>query len=399
MGLYCTWYCGYHGSYYGPELSCILKIRRQRIGRVQNIEDTIIVEILWKKDKSINSVHVRHFKLKSPESYLGKRVSWKGSSGPAEGEIVRKIAMQKEKRNSDCLQKETLDVHLLTPIRTSQLPQLSESFVTEMISQTNDMEFPEFEDPSGSSFSPVRLETEAVAENADAADNETNNRYQTTCHVCRKTFRGKNICINSKKLCHKYCCAYDTQCSFQTVICKDCSGKMYSRNCFVENCFNSCAFFRDGCWQFLCDHPFAEDRQECRKLTKKFRSHIVPRDKVTTENSPVCTWDSECNASGNEQETLSDSTSGIDLDDPLADLMGKTGWKRNLYETSKFDFDQNKRQYEKQQNYVLRCNTSWTISENHFYQRLSSPVFCIRSNKILTHCSSYLQQSWNNFLE
>ena len=36
------------------------------------------------------------------------------------------------------------------------------------------MEFPEFKDPSGSIFSPIRLEKEAVAENADDADNETN---------------------------------------------------------------------------------------------------------------------------------------------------------------------------------------------------------------------------------
>ena len=133
------------------------------------------------------------------------------------------IAMPKgRKRKSDCLQNKTVDVHLLTPIRASQLPQLSESFISEIISQTNHMELPESEDPSGGIFSRVRLEKEAVAENADEADNETNRWSQTTCHVCRKTFRGKNKCINCKKLCHKYCCVYDKQCSFQPVICKEC---------------------------------------------------------------------------------------------------------------------------------------------------------------------------------
>ena len=42
-----------------------------------------------------------------------------------------------------------------------------------------------------------------------------------------------------------------------------------------------------------------------------------------------------------------DSTSENDLDEPLADLMGKTVWKSNLYETSRIDLDQNKRQSEK----------------------------------------------------
>ena len=318
------------------------------IGRVKNIEDTNNVETLWEKDESINSVHIRHLKLLSPESYLGKRVSWKDSSDPAEGEIVRKIAMPKSrKRKLDCLQNKTLDVHLLTPIRESQLPQLSESFMSEMISQTNDVEFPEFEDPSCSIFSPVRSEKGAVAENVDEAENEANKWSQTTCHVCRKTFRGKNKCINCKKLCHKYCCVYETLCSFQPVICKECSGKRHSRNCYIENCFNSCAFSCDGCGQFLCDHHFDEDCQECRKLAKRFRSRIIPQDKVTSENSSVCTSESECNASANEQETFSKGTSENDPDEPLADLMGKTVWKRNLYETSKFDFDQNKQQSEK----------------------------------------------------
>ena len=47
------------------------------IRRVQNIEDANNVENLWEKEKSINSVHIRHLKLISPEFYLGKRVSWK----------------------------------------------------------------------------------------------------------------------------------------------------------------------------------------------------------------------------------------------------------------------------------------------------------------------------------
>ena len=250
------------------------------IGEVQNIEDTNNVEILWEKDGSINSVHVRHLKLVSPESYVGRRVSWKDPNDPAEGHIVRMIAIpKKRKARPDCLE----NVHLLTPIRESQLPQLSDSSMSQMISETNETEFPELDDPAGSILSPVQRVTPVI----DKADNLAKKRSQNTCHVCRRTFRGKNKCINCKKLCHKLCCGYDTQCSFEPIICKECLENDHLRNCYIENCFNSCAFSCDGCGQFLCDDHFAEDCKECRKLTKRFRSHTVSQGNEASDNTGI----------------------------------------------------------------------------------------------------------------
>ena len=55
----------------------------------------------------------------------------------------------------------------------------------------------------------------------------------------------------------------------------------------TKNGVNSCEFSCEGFGQFLCVQHFAEDCEECQKITKRFRSTALKLESDTSECSSL----------------------------------------------------------------------------------------------------------------
>ena len=155
---------------------------------------------------------------------------WKVANDPAEGQIVRMIAMPNQKKKKNGLSIKSVDWFATFDANSIIWITSTWWLFCGSVDKWNYELWETFPTTWRSRDFSWKHGVTGICENEAPPLFAKTEGPQNTRPICSKTLRGKNKCMNFKNLCHKYCCVYDTDCSFEPVTCKQCFQNKQMRN-------------------------------------------------------------------------------------------------------------------------------------------------------------------------